>query len=179
VKVVKVKAPHCRREPQPTGPKLFKLVQGTAPDGTPYTIEGALVEFPGHESSFSVNAQTGLEGSSEEEASIAVGPLGGVPKPSPWHHLVGCPPHPFALVYGLLAPPGSSVLARTPEGLVPLAEQQLDPKLHADGPLFYGVFAALPSELIVRRADGSTLYTESLVTKAKENAEFCEGFAEP
>jgi len=96
VKVVKVKAPHCRREPQPTGPKLFKLVQGTAPDGTPYTIEGALVEFPGHESSFSVNAQTGLEGSSEEEASIAVGPLGGVPKPSPWHHLVGCPPHPGA-----------------------------------------------------------------------------------
>jgi hypothetical protein len=179
VQVVRLHAPNCKREPRPIGPKFFKLVQGTAPGGLHFTIEGTLVRFPGHGSSFSVSAQAGAEAFGRDEDSIAVGPLGGASKPSPWHRLMGCPPRSFALVYGILAAPGSSVLARTPEGLVPLAEQQIDPSLHAGGPLFYGAFAALPSELIVRRADGSTLHTESLVAKAKETAEFCEGYAEP
>ena len=53
------------------------------------------------------------------------------------------------------------------------------PRLNAGGPLFYGVFATTPTELVVERADGSTLYTESLAVKAKEEAEYCEGYAEP
>jgi hypothetical protein len=44
--------------------------------------------------------------------------------------------------------------------------------------LLYGVFRAVPSELIVRRSDGTTLYTESLSAKAREETEFCEGYAE-
>ena len=125
-----------------------------------------------------MSAQAGIEASAQQEASLAFGPLGSVPKPSPWHSLVACPPHAFALVYGLLVSPGDSVLARTPKGLVPLAKQQLDPSMHAEGPLVYGAFSSLPSELIVRRSDGSTLSSESLVAKAKEDAEFCEGLAE-
>jgi hypothetical protein len=178
VKVVRVRAPRCKREPRPIGPKFFELVHGTAPGGTPFTIEGSLVDFPGHGYSFGVSAQAGIEASEGQEASLAFGPLGGLPKPSPWHSLVACPPRAFALVYGLLVSPGDSVLARTPEGLVPLAKQQLDPSMHAEGPLVYGVFSSLPSELIVRRSDGSTLSSESLVAKAKEDAEFCEGLAE-
>lgn len=188
VRVVRLRIPICKREhSKPIGPKFFKLVQGTTPGGTPFTIEGSLVEFPGHPSSFSVSAEAGGptigSGSREAESAestIAVGkPGSSPPKPPPLRRLTACPPHAFAVVYGLLPPPGDSVLARTPEGLVPLAKQALDPSLHAEGPLVYGAFAALPSELIVRRADGSTLYTESLAAKAKETAEFCEGLAEP
>jgi hypothetical protein len=52
------------------------------------------------------------------------------------------------------------------------------PDLHPGGPLVYGVFSTLPSELIVQSSDGSTLYTESLAAKGKEEAEFCEGYEE-
>jgi hypothetical protein len=36
-----------------------------------------------------------------------------------------------------------------------------------------------PSELVVRRSDGTTVYAESLAAKATEETEFCEGYAEP
>ena len=47
------------------------------------------------------------------------------------------------------------------------------------GPLVYGVFTAFPTELIVKRRDGRTLYTESLAGRARQHSEFCEGYAEP
>jgi hypothetical protein len=43
----------------------------------------------------------------------------------------------------------------------------------------YGVFTALPSQLTVLAANGSTVYTENLQGKAAEAAQFCEGYAEP
>jgi hypothetical protein len=89
-----------------------------------------------------------------------------------------CQPHEFAIVYGILSPPGDSVLARTPAGLVPLTKVAIAADLHSGGPLVYGVFSTLPSELVVLRSDGSTLYSESLATKGKEEAEFCAGYAE-
>ena len=45
--------------------------------------------------------------------------------------------------------------------------------------LVYGVFAVAPTELVIRRADGRTVYSESLAQRVAENTEFCEGFAEP
>ncbi|HLH14466.1 MAG TPA: hypothetical protein VKV16_06720, partial [Solirubrobacteraceae bacterium] len=101
------------------------------------------------------------------------------PKAFPWSLALECPPHEVAIVYGILAGPGASVLARTPQGLVPLTVVPLAADLHAKGPLVYGMFAALPSELVVRRADGSTLYSENLTARAREEAQFCEGYAEP
>jgi hypothetical protein len=50
-----------------------------------------------------------------------------------------------------------------------------DPDRHDAG----GVFSALPSELTILGANGSTLYTENLQAKATEAAQFCEGYAEP
>jgi hypothetical protein len=41
------------------------------------------------------------------------------------------------------------------------------------------VFSALPSELTVLGANGSTVYTENLQAKATEATQFCEGYAEP
>jgi hypothetical protein len=55
----------------------------------------------------------------------------------------------------------------------------VEPREHAKGPLVYGVFSTLPSELTVLAANGSTIYTENLRAKATEAAQFFEGYAEP
>jgi hypothetical protein len=81
-------------------------------------------------------------------------------------------------VYGILRAPGDSVLARTPSGLVQLTKVPISAHLQSGGPLAYGVFAALPSELIVRRSDGTVLYAESLAKQGREQTEFCEGYGE-
>ncbi len=100
-------------------------------------------------------------------------------KAFPWSLSIGCTPHPYAILYGILAPPGKSVVAQTPQGAVALNVVPVEPRLHAKGPLVYGVFSALPSELTVLGANGSTVYTENLQAKATEAAQFCEGYAEP
>ncbi|HEY0516893.1 MAG TPA: hypothetical protein VGD00_07205 [Solirubrobacteraceae bacterium] len=186
VRVVRVPAiERCRKRPEPQGPRFVALVHGTAPGGARFAIEGAFVRF-GAQTEFSVSAQTGVEngGGVESGSEIAVGKnvaKPNAPKPRPFESQIAaqCPPHPYTLVYGLLRARGASVLARTGEGLVPLTEVPIAAHLHAAGPLFYGVFAAAPSELVVRRRDGSVLYTESLLTKDREETEFCEGYAEP
>jgi hypothetical protein len=55
----------------------------------------------------------------------------------------------------------------------------IESRLHTKGQLVYGVFSALPSELTVLGADGSSVYTEDLQAKATEAAQFCEGYEEP
>jgi len=67
-------------------------------------------------------------------------------------------------------------MARTPQGAVALNVIPLEARMHAKGPLVYGVFSALPSELTVLGANGSSLYTEDLRAKATEAAQFCEGY---
>jgi hypothetical protein len=69
--------------------------------------------------------------------------------------------------------------AATRQGTVALNIVPVEPRLHAKGPLAYGVFSTLPSELTVLGTSGSTVYTENLQTKATEAAQFCEGYAEP
>ena len=97
----------------------------------------------------------------------------------PWSLSIGCAPHPYAILYGILVPPGKSVTARTNQGAVALNVVPIDPHLHAKGPLVYGVFSELPYELTVLGANGSTVYSENLQTQATEVAQFCEGYAEP
>jgi hypothetical protein len=177
VQTVVLAVPACKREPRSAEPTLVNLVKGTVPGGQTYTIQAVIAKFGAHRD-FSVTADVGGEGGGEEgPGEVAVGGSG-AKKAFPWSRVKGCPPREFALLYGILQAPGDSVLARTPEGLVPLTKLALDAKLDARGPLVYGAFASLPSELIVRRSDGTTLYSESLVAKTKEDAEFCEGFAE-
>jgi len=156
------------------GPLRFvDLVQATTPEGEPFTITGVLVGFGRNRTSLELAITAGMR--NVEESRIEVG---GKPKAFPWSLAAECPPHPYSIIYGILSPPGASVLARTPTGLVPLTAVPLAADLHAKGPLVYGVFAALPSELIVRSSNGATLYTESLAARAKEEAEFCEGYEE-
>jgi hypothetical protein len=173
VLTVKLATERCRREPTVSGPAFVDLAKGTTPDGEPFTIEGVLVRFGRNQTSFSLSLSAGLHSGRSE---IEVGNV--KPRAFKWSLGMECQPHEFAIVYGILSAPGASVLARTPEGLVPLTNVPLASDLHSEGPLVYGAFSTLPSELVVRRGDGSTLYTESLAVRGKEEAEFCAGYAE-
>jgi hypothetical protein len=149
---------------------VVKLATGDTPEGEPFTI-----------SAFgSINGQPSLSVDAGVDPEINEPTLGAQPpKAFPWSLSIGCTPHPYAILYGVLAPPGKSVTARTPEGTVALNVIPIEPRVHAKGPLVYGVFSALPSELTIVAANGSPLYTESLQVQATEVAQFCEGYAEP
>jgi hypothetical protein len=158
-----------RKEPEelPTG---TQLASSRTPEGETFTIS-AFGSFNG-EPFLSTNT-----GVNPELNEIAIGP--GATKAFPWSLSIGCTPHPYAILYGILVPPGESVVARTPQGAVALNAVPVEPRVHAKGPLVYGVFSTLPSELTVLGANGSTVYTENLQAKATEAAQFCEGYAEP
>jgi hypothetical protein len=146
-----------------------ELATGHTPEGEPFTISafGSLDGEP------FLSVDTGVN---PDLNGITVGPK--ATKAFPWSLSIGCAPHPYAILYGVLTPPGKSVTAQTPQGAVALNVVPIEPRLHAKGQLVYGVFSALPSELTVLDANGSTLYTEDLQAQATEVAQFCEGYAE-
>jgi hypothetical protein len=169
--------PRCRRASAPKGPKFIDLARGSTPSGEPFTVEGVFVRFPGNHTDFSVEVSAGsVRSRAEQEQTGTIG--GHKPKAFEWSLAEECPPHPYAIIYGILSAPGDSVLARTPEGLVALSKLEVAAHFQSKGPLVYGAFSSVPSELIVRRSDGSTLYTQSLTARAREGVEFCEGYAE-
>jgi hypothetical protein len=151
-------------------PVSTELATGRTPEGETFTISafGSLNGEP------FLSVDTGVDPDINE---ITAGPE--ATKAFPWSLSVGCAPHPYAILYGILHAPGESVTARTPQGVVALNVVPFEPRLHAKGQLAYGVFSALPSELTVLAANGSTVYTESLQARATEAAQFCEGYAEP
>jgi hypothetical protein len=164
---------HCvkPRGQSETGlPTSTELTTGHTPEGEPFTIS----TFGSFNGQPSLSVDTGVD---PELNEIAIPP--DVAKAFPWSLSIGCAPHAYAILYGILAPPGKSVTAQTPQGAVALSVVPLEPRLHAKGPLVYGVFNALPSELTVLGANGSTVYTENLQAKATEAAQFCEGYTEP
>jgi hypothetical protein len=164
---------HCvkPRGQSETGlPTSTELATGHTPEGEPFTIS----TFGSFNGQPSLSVDTGID---PELNEIVIPP--DVAKAFPWSLSIGCAPHPYAILYGILASPGESVTAQTPQGAVALSVVQIQPRLHAKGPLVYGVFSALPSELTVLGANGSTIYTENLQAQATEAAQFCEGYAEP
>jgi hypothetical protein len=169
VKLPRYRCVKPRKEPEEF-PTVTDLASGRTPEGETFTISafGSLNDEP------FLSVDTGVD---PELNEITIGP--GASKAFPWSLSIGCTPHPYAIIYGILGPPGKSVVARTPQGAVALNVVPVEPRVHAKGPLVYGVFSALPSELTVLRTNGSTVYTESLQAKATEAAQFCEGYAEP
>jgi hypothetical protein len=174
VVVLTVKLPRYRcvkSHSEPEGlPTVTELASGRTPEGEPFTISafGSINGEPG------LSVDTGVD---PELNEIATGP--GVSKAFTWSLSIGCAPHPYAILYGILMPPGESVVARTAQGTVALNIVPVEPRVRAKGPLVYGVFTVLPSELTVLGTNGSTVYTENLQAKATEAAQFCEGYAEP
>jgi hypothetical protein len=174
IAVVNVEGLHCRSEPSATGPTFVDLATASTPEGEQFTIQGFLVHFGHNQTTFGLSSLTvGIHESSELSTATQM-----KPKAFSWSLSTECSPHEFAIVYGILASPGSSVLARTAAGLVPLTEVAIAPELRSEGPLVYGVFSTLPTELVVLTANGSTLYFESLLAKGSEQSEFCSGYIE-
>jgi hypothetical protein len=164
----------CRKElaiKAPGPPRFVTLATVTAPSGETVAISGTLFGFR-RQIEFFLGPQPSIRDSESSEENPE-------PKKFQWDLSTECAPHPYSLLDGILAPPGASVLVRTPAGLAPLTKVELAPSLHAGGPLFYGVYATPPTEVVVERSDGSVLYSESLAAKATEETEFCEGYAEP
>lgn len=147
-----------------------ELASGRTPEGEAFTIR-AFGSFNG-EPLLSVDV-----GVDPELNAPGIGL--GASKAFSWSLSIGCAPHSYAILYGILVPPGKSVVAQTPQGAVALNVVAVKPGVHAKGPLVYGVFSALPSALTVLGTNGSTVYTEDLRAKATEAAQFCEGYAEP
>ncbi len=155
-------------------PSPVAVAHGTTPDGRPFAIEALPIPPPvSHgEVDLTLDRPTAEDSLSEEtftpsprrdfEASIA-------------HE---CPPDEFAIVYGRLRGPAVTVLVRTSTGVAKLAVAPLPAALHSAGNVAYGALASFPLELIVQDAAGRTLYTESLTTRAAEQQQFCEGYAE-
>jgi hypothetical protein len=120
---------------------------------------------------------------SEPEPGLAgqVIRLGGLGEGGPFtpHTSDGCvPPHPYAIVYGVLKAPRDTVLARVSGKLVPLRKVVIPSRLHAGGVLAYGAFSPLLSELLVRSPTGKTIGSEKRGGAAKADTETCEGEAE-
>ena len=162
---------HCRKtpnEPSTELPTSKELASGHTPQGEPFAIHtfGTLNGQP------SLGVDLGIDPQLSE-------PLFDATKAFSWSLSIGCAPDFYAIFYAILRPPGESVTARTSQGVVPLNVVPLEPSRHAKGPLVYGVFSALPTELTVLGANGSIVYTESLQAKAAEATQFCEGYAEP
>jgi hypothetical protein len=157
-------------------PTVNNLASGRTPEGEPFTISafGSLNTDPSNILTPFLSIDTGVNPELNEPA------IGrGARKAFPWSLSIGCAPHTYAILYAILQPPGSSVVAQTSQGAIALNVVPIQPRLHAKGPLVYGVFSALPSELTVLGANGSTVYTENLQAKATEAAQFCEGYVEP
>jgi hypothetical protein len=169
VRLPRYRCVKSRKEPEGF-PTITVLASSRTPEGETFTISafGSLNGEP------FLSVDTGVDPRLNE---LAIGL--GASKAFPWSLSIGCAPHPYAILYGILAPPGDSVEAQTPQGAVALNLLPVEPQLHAKGPLVYGVFSVLPSELTVLGANGSALYTENLQAKATEAAQFCEGYAEP
>jgi hypothetical protein len=172
--VLTVKLPRYRcvkpRKQQEELLTIAELASGRTPEGETFTIDA----FGGINGEPSLSVDTGVDPELNEPA-IGLG----ASKAFSWSLSIGCTPHPYAILYGILVPPGKSVVARTPQGALALNVVPVEPRVQAKGPLVYGVFSALPSELTVLGANGSTVYTENLQAKAEEAAQFCEGYAEP
>jgi hypothetical protein len=151
-------------------PTVTTLASGRTPEGEPFTIStlGSINAEP------FIDVDTGVD-PEVPEPTLALG----AGRAFPWSLKIGCAPHPYAILYGILAPPGASVSALTPQGAVALTQVPFPSQIRAKGPLAYGVFSALPAELAVLGAGGTTVHTEDLREKATEAAQFCEGYAEP
>ncbi len=163
----------CRPEPPSKPPTIETLVRGAGPDGRPFAIQGIASSIE-HEVSFDLLLQGGPRADRGEDLGLLERPT----PPLSLHVAHECAPDSYSLVYGLLARPGRAVLARTASGLTPLRPVRIAARLHAHGTLVYGVFAALPKQLVVEGRRGHVLRSIALAHVAEEQTAFCAGYAE-
>jgi hypothetical protein len=167
---------------------LRTLVHAAVSQGGPaFSIVAQHYRFLGHtyfEMSLQVKplGEGGFSlGGGETLGEIVLYNPGTKPKPDPFfsrQQRKGCQPQPYAIVYGLLKPPGATVTATVAGKTMQLRRVRIPASMHVSGALVYGVLPTLPEKLIVRSAHGKALFTESLGSVGKEATETCEGEAE-
>jgi hypothetical protein len=153
-----------------------KLVRGTSPAGTQFAIEGDYLGPKGR-GGFVLQLESGFE--SESQNHTVQGPRS---KEAPFEPDLGgaCTPTEWTVVYGVLKPPGASVVAISASGgEQPLQTVPIPARLHPGGVLAFGVFGQPPVRLVVRDAHGSTIESEDLTAHDERRREYCEGLAEP
>ncbi len=139
VRTVRLRAvKRCVRQKVSSAPAFRQIVKGQAPDGTDVLIVGFSYVTGAHRT-FNLEAEGaafpngGAEGGEPTALTSPLkGPAVSESKPYAWHLAVGCEPHPFALLYGQLKPPGASVsVATATSPLKSLSEVPIPGSLHA------------------------------------------------
>jgi hypothetical protein len=172
-----VRLPHtgkCARQ----APKFLPggnrtIAHGSLPQGPSFSIIGERYSLMGKihfDLRVAVAAEAEAGGLIRGAGSIAVG-----------GHLklrMGCQPHEYAILYGVLKAPTDTVLARSSGSLQSLRWVRIPASLHVHGVLVYIALSAVPSELLVRTPTGKTVFSEKLAGRARTAKETCEGEAE-
>jgi hypothetical protein len=170
---------------------LRTLVHAAVPEGGPaFSIVAQHYRFLGR-TYFEVNLRVGplggeregsfgFGGGSEESGTVISYSPGSRHKPNPFslREQKGCQPHSYAIVYGMLKPPGATVTATVDGKALRLRRVHIPANMHAGGALLYAVLPTLPEEVAVRSAHGKTIFTEDLGAVGREATETCEGEAE-
>jgi hypothetical protein len=86
--------------------------------------------------------------------------------------------HEYAIVYGVLKDPWSSVLVRTSTALEALQRARVPASLRLGRGLAYIALPAVPVELLVRSRSGKVVARENLTRRSREARETYEGEAE-
>ena len=144
------------------------LARGRVPGGPEFAVKGEAFRFLGR-TRFAlqvdiVNGGGGGESLDGHDPGVFVSGL-----------FTSCQPRPYAIVYGLLKARGDTVLARVNGALEPLRKVTIPARLHAGGVLVYLAADTVPSELIVRAPNGSTVVSETRARVGREAVERCEG----
>jgi len=172
-----VSLPHiveCTKDPLkyfPGGRRA--LARATVPGGPMFTIVGEHYRFLGH-SYFELKLELDEAGlnSSANNFYRSSEPVRSKLK---WNSEMTCTPHPSLIIYSVLKNPRDAVLVRYSDQLAELRRVRIPAGMHAGGVLVYTAPPALPTELVLRGANGRTIASESLERLATETQETCEG----
>jgi hypothetical protein len=96
-----------------------------------------------------------------------------------WTMRSGCQPHEYAILYGLLRSADDTIVARSSGKLIPLKTVRLPASLHSNGELAYAQLPSVPTQLILRTPQGSTVLKTDLAAKSSEQTQICQAEAEP
>jgi hypothetical protein len=180
-----VKLPRTERcakhEPETRSHEIRTLARGSLPGGGGFSIVGERVKSEYGGSYSDLNAEVTTEevfGGSRSEIAGGEGSQTGLSNRFSEQLKTGCQPHEYAIVYGVVQDPSSSVLARTSTGLEALHRARIPASLRLGRELAYIALPAVPVELLVRSRSGKVVARESLSRRAREARETCEGEAE-
>jgi len=158
----------CTRNPIKYVPGGVKtIVRSRLPGGGTYTIAGERHRFLG-KVTFSLKVEVRSSGGGSSSSGGGGQSTGRV---FAWSSDSGCDKHFYTILYGTLASPQDTVLARTATGAVKLSKAAIPGSLRQTGVLAYAALTEQPREIVVRAPGGKTVLDEHLPATPEP---FCE-----